>query len=98
MIRWFLEKKEERLRYPDSYYTSQMEKAEKILEMFRDINIDIKGEKSLQVRLENKNTVSIRPLEGSSIINPKKKFKKGLHTLIIRPGSSLGGFFILPLL
>lgn len=68
-IKACLGKKEERLRYPESYGSKQMKSAEKILEFFKDIGLRIIGEQSLEVRLEDKNTVKVMPLRGDKIIS-----------------------------
>lgn len=68
-IKWCLEKKEERLRYPESYSSKQMKSAVRILEFFENISLRIIGEQSLEIRLEDKNTIIIMPLRGGKIIS-----------------------------
>ncbi len=56
LIKEYLKKSRECLIYPESYYSWQMKSAEKILEIFEDIDIVTK-ERVLQVRQQDPNTV-----------------------------------------
>lgn len=90
-IKWCLEQRYERLRYPETYSKKQIESVEEILKFFKDVSLGITGEKALEIRLGNdKNTVIAMPLEGGHMIAVSNipethKTKWGEDSLAIEP-------------
>ncbi len=90
-IKACLEKKEERLLYPESYSSTQMKNAEQILELFGNITISVR---SLKVRLgNNPSTVIIMPLRNEKLsgvfsnsdIPETHKVQWAKNSLVIKP-------------